>query len=49
MTKLQAPVYIEPTKPVRKYVCKSDDTGGTIVSNRMTAGVLNEPVDDDYD
>ena len=49
MTDLKAPVYAKSTRPVRKYVCKSDDTGGTIVSNRMTAGVLNEPVDDNYD
>ena len=49
MTDLEAPVYTEPARLVRKYVCKSDDTGGTITTNRMTAGVLNEPVDDDYD
>ena len=49
MTDLQAPIYFEPTRPVRKYVCKSDNTGATIVTNRMTAGVLNQPVDNDYD
>ena len=49
MTDLAAPVYAEPTRPVRKYVCRSDDSRETIVTNRMTAGKLNEPVDDDYD
>ena len=49
MTDLQAPVYSEPTRPVRNYVCQTDTTGNTIVTNRMTSGKLNEPVDDDYD
>ena len=49
MTDLQAPAYSEPTRPVRKYVCQTDTTGETIVANRMTAGMLNEPVNDDYD
>ena len=49
MTDPQAPIYFEPTRPVRKYVCKSDNTGATIITNQMTAGVLNEPVDNDYD
>ena len=49
MTDLKAPVYTEPPRPVRKYVCKSDNSGATIVTNRMTAGKLNEPVDDDFD
>ena len=31
MTDLKAPVYTEPARPVRKYVCKSDNTGGTIM------------------
>ena len=45
MTDLEAPVYTEPARPGRKYYLKSDLT--VIVTNRMSAGSLNKPVQDD--
>ena len=47
MTDLEAPVYIEPARPFRKYYLKSDST--VIVTDRMSEGLLNKPVQDDFD
>ena len=47
MTDIEAPVYTEPARPVKKYYLKSDLT--VIVTDRMSEGFLNEPVQDDLD
>ena len=49
MMDLVAPVYVEPARPARKYYLKFDTSGGTIVTDRMSQGLLNEPVQDDFD
>ena len=47
MIDLKAPVYDEPVRPVRKYYPKSDPT--ETVTDQMSEGLLNEPVQDNFD
>ena len=49
MVDLVAPVFVEPTRPVRKYYLNTDNTSTDIVTDRMSAGMINEPVKDDSD
>ena len=49
MVDLVAPVFVEPTRPQRRYYLNSDTTSATIVTDRMSGGTINEPVQDDSD
>ena len=49
MVDLVAPVFVESTRPVRKYYLNTDNISTEIVTDRMSAGTINEPVKDDSD
>lgn len=49
MVDLVALVPVEPTRPVRMYYLNTNETSTDIVTARMSAGKVNEPVKDDSD
>ena len=49
MVDLVAPVFVEPTRPVRKYYLNTDTTSTAIATDQMSGGTINEPVQDDSD